>query len=317
MEVSTEGIDPGEAYDYWRHIAYYDFCADPRPGGRGAGFRASAQVLVTTKGDLCVYRSDAVSGRRTPRQIRTDGLDRFSFGMVLCGRRRYRDEDDGVAIATPGDFFCYDATRPSRVAWTAHRGIHFSLSRRLIEEASGWSIPPAADGMRALTASPLAPFLRSQLVLLARHLGSLPPVERAVAFDQAVDLALAVMAQAFRAQGADAVRSAYFVGAQRYIEQHLLDPNLDALRVAMALKCSRATLYRAFADQNLTVVRYIREARLNEAMRRLRLVSAGATIESLAVQCGFNSVSSFRRAFREKFGLNPSEVREAQSDQCS
>src|SRR5690606_5383626 len=142
VEVSTSDVRPSEAFDYWRDIAYYHFDADPQPPGGRLQFRARASALMTAVGDLVLYDSRGVSGRRTARQIRADGGDSFAFGLVLAGVRRHRDEREGVTVSCPGEFFCYDATRVSRVQWEDHRGVHLSLPHDLVRGAAGRELPP-------------------------------------------------------------------------------------------------------------------------------------------------------------------------------
>ena len=296
-----------------RFLALYRvlrFRRGARPPGRTGSFQARAQGLIEpVYGDLVVFQSDPVWGGRSQRQIRKSGGDRFTLGMVLSGSRYHRDEKDEPVISGPGDFFCYDAAKPSRVRWTAHRGVHLSLPRRLVEEATNGRIPPAASGATALAASPLAPFVRSQLRLIANHLGSLSRAERATVFRQTVELVLAALGQAYTDQ--EAGRSAYFVAAKRYIDADLADAELDPAQIAAGVGCSRATLYRAFAQHGLTVAGYVREVRLREAMHRLRAAPADTPIHAVAVQCGFNNLSNFRSAFRDRFGMSPREVRDS------
>ena len=115
--LSTTDVEPHEAFDYWRHIAYYHFDADREPPCGRHNFKARAYALVMPDGALCLYDSRGVAGRRTSQQMRADGGDSFAFGMVLSGIRLHRDERDGVTVAGPGDFFCYDAIKVSQVQW--------------------------------------------------------------------------------------------------------------------------------------------------------------------------------------------------------
>ncbi len=274
------------------------------------GFNAWAKAVVAPSGDLFVYESSGVSGQRTSRQIRADEADRFNFGIVLEGRRIHRDETDEVSIAGPGDFFSYDAAKPSRVEWSDHRGIHLSLPRQMVQSVIG-DIPPGSVVARKLSTSSLAPFLKSQLGVLARELASLSDIDRAAIFDNTMDLALTVLRQAFANPSKPPAldRRGCVAFARRIIIEQLANPNLDAAMIARSLGCSRATLYRAFAEYGLSVASYIRETRLEEAMRLIATGSVQLTIESIANQCGFVDVTHFRRAFRARFGMSPQEAR--------
>lgn len=309
FEVSTDGVEPGEAYDYWRDLAYYHFDAFQRP--KGSAFKARAQVVVSPAGNLYVFRSHGVSGQRTAGQIRADGGDELTLGLVLAGKRNHRDETDGVVVAAAGDFFAYDAAKPSRLEWDDHQGVQLLLPRKRVEAAIGGDLPPVSDLLRVLKRSNLSPFLRSHLKLLARKIGSLTPAERVTMFEYTVELSLAVLREAAAKENhAPAMGSwGYFNAAKQVIAARLADPGLDPGMIAQELGCSRATLYRAFSQYEMTVAEYIREARLEEAMRRLRSSSPRQSIEAIAAQCGFTDAKHFRKLFRARFGMSPKDAR--------
>lgn len=310
LEVSSDDARPGEAFDYWRNIAYYQFDADPPPGGAD-GFRARAKALVTPGGSLYIYKSSAVSGRRTARQIRADGGSGFTIGLVLSGRRWHQDETQVVTTAGPGQLFCYDAERVSRVKWTDHEGVHVALPRALVEAAVSGPLPPASRIIQTLNRSRLAPFLCSQLALLARQFDALSERERVVMFDASVDLFLTILRAAFAADGDAAAMDlrTYYTTARRLIQERYADHGLTPENIAWALGCSRSTLYRAFRAHGTTVARCIREVRLQEAKRRIE-EEADAPIATISAQCGFYDPAHFRRLFREHFDMNPSDVRD-------
>jgi|GEM_PF-524846 len=315
IQLSTDGLAPTETYDYWRQMAYYDFAADPyRPDAETGPFQARAFSVISPLGQFYVCRSDAVCGRRTPRQIRLDGIDHFSLGLVLSGQRHYAEQDGTTLTSKRGHLFLYDAVRPSRLAWSAHHGVHVALPRPVVEAALGTARLPAPEASRALNRSALAPFLRGQLRLFARRAASLDKRARTLIFDQTVRLLLAVLQEVASGQPGRIDRGAYYVAAIRYIDSHLADPNLNVPEIAGAVGCSRATLYRAFAEQGLEPAGYIREARLAQAARLLQSQEYGGTIRDLALQCGFVDVDRFRNAFRRRYGMTPAEFRKAKNE---
>lgn len=266
FELSTAHVDPREAYDYWRDIAYYYFEADRLPVDDRRDFEAHTKIIATPTGNIYAYESGPVSGRRTFGHIRADQGDSFDLGLVLAGRRRHRDETDAVQNAMQGEFFCYDAAKPSRVEWGYHRGIHLTIPRTMIASSIG-DIPPATEIVKALATSPLAPFLQAHLRVLASTLDRLSQSERAIIFDHTVDLTLSVLRQAIQSDAHPNLitKRSYYLAAKRIIHNHFSDPNLDAIRLSEMLGCSRSTLYRAFAAEGWTVADYIKEVRLREA----------------------------------------------------
>jgi len=94
-----------------------------------------------------------------------------------------------------------------------------------------------------------------------------------------------------------------------FISQNLLDPDLDPDMVAKHLGLSRARLYR-LAEPLGGIGKYIRAKRLQLAHEKLRHGGKGVgSISNLAFDLGFGTETAFRRAFKEAFGMTPSELR--------
>lgn len=304
LDVSTEGVDATQAYEYWRETVFYYFAADRQPDD-SQGFRAQANVLVSPRGEFRRYRSDAISGCRTERQVNADGGEDIDLGLVLAGERVHR-EGRWETASGPGEFFAYDSVKPSHVRWTAHMGLHLTLRRAEVVDQLGRDVPPSAELTRALHRSPLSRFFRHQLELFARQLDTLGVAQRQILLDHTLSLALILLQQAFGSRKLGERSSAYlYDAATQFIVRHLDDPDLDATRVAVALGCSRATLYRAFADRSMTVYSFIRELRLQRAKDLLEIPNSGMTVAEIAESVGFTNPSNFGRSFRQRFGQSP------------
>jgi AraC-like DNA-binding protein len=55
-------------------------------------------------------------------------------------------------------------------------------------------------------------------------------------------------------------------------------------------------------------MQYLRRQRLWRARRRLAQADAGTTVSGIALACGYLSLACFRRDFRHRFGISPSEL---------
>lgn len=100
-----------------------------------------------------------------------------------------------------------------------------------------------------------------------------------------------------------------FDSAVEYIENSLSDPDLSVEACAAAVGCSVSALSKVFRRQlNTSVAKYIRDARLDQA---LRLIRQGATVKAACDTCGFGSTETFHRAFKAKFGITPGQLRGA------
>ena len=73
---------------------------------------------------------------------------------------------------------------------------------------------------------------------------------------------------------------------------------------------SRRALQYAFREKlQATPSQWIREQRLARAMERLEAADGKTTVRAIALACGYRHMGLFSAAFRQRFGVSPSEVR--------
>ncbi|HEV7256225.1 MAG TPA: helix-turn-helix domain-containing protein [Bosea sp. (in: a-proteobacteria)] len=97
---------------------------------------------------------------------------------------------------------------------------------------------------------------------------------------------------------------------RQFIDRNLREPELDAALLCREIGMSRTQLYRLVHDDG-GVARYIRQRRLLRAYADLSDASNSASINAIADALCFEDASSFSRAFKQEFGLNPRDVRAA------
>lgn len=304
INMSTQDFRDVNAYDAWRHHAYYTFDADPLPCEEARRFGAAVVGAVDADGEFYRYRSHAIRGRGLPGAADRDGGDPLSLGFVVKGERRVREALDDARVSRSGDFFVYDPRDRVELSWTQHEAMHVVLRRPAVERALGTSQPSCTAILRALSTSKIVPLVRNQFAGLARNIAQLDPQELSFMLRQTIDLALFACSQARVAE-----HDGLFVAAIRLIERRLDDPALSPGAMAATLGVSRATLYRAFAVHELAVAEVIREARL---VRARHLIASGTSIAGSALASGWPDAGNFARAFKARFGLRPSEIRETE-----
>lgn len=98
--------------------------------------------------------------------------------------------------------------------------------------------------------------------------------------------------------------------ATAFIMRNLTSPELNVLRVAAAMRVSRRTIYNAFAAIGETPQKFILNARLDRCHQILSDDKAGRKfpITRLAFDSGFNDSAYFSRAFRQRYGMSPSQM---------
>jgi signal transduction histidine kinase/ligand-binding sensor domain-containing protein/AraC-like DNA-binding protein len=90
------------------------------------------------------------------------------------------------------------------------------------------------------------------------------------------------------------------------VVQHLEDPAFGPEALAAAAELSYHQLYRALRDElGVTPSRFIRRVRVETASELLR--QGAGNVTEVAYSVGFESLSYFSRAFRERFDAPPSE----------
>lgn len=96
------------------------------------------------------------------------------------------------------------------------------------------------------------------------------------------------------------------------IDRHAMDPDFGPQRLAELLQVSPRTLQRQFGMLGEPVGRRLLAVRLETARARLNAgdeSSGRNTIAAVAYESGFNDLSYFYRAFRERFGMPPGDIR--------
>jgi AraC-like DNA-binding protein len=96
---------------------------------------------------------------------------------------------------------------------------------------------------------------------------------------------------------------------RRYIRAHLTDPRLSPATIADALHISRSTLYAALPADSGGVAAEVRRQRLARAHTIIRDATNPQSIAEIAVSVGIPSAAQFSRAFRERYGLSPRQLR--------
>jgi AraC family transcriptional regulator len=94
----------------------------------------------------------------------------------------------------------------------------------------------------------------------------------------------------------------------RYIREHISEP-LDRETLADVAGFSVPHFHRVFtAHVGESAISYVRRLRLERAGRKLRM--GAVDITEVALAAGYDSHAAFSKAFKQHFGLSPSEFRQ-------
>ncbi len=94
----------------------------------------------------------------------------------------------------------------------------------------------------------------------------------------------------------------------RYIREHITEP-LDRETLADVAGFSVPHFHRVFtAHVGESAIAYVRRLRLERAARKLRM--GAVDITEVALAAGYDTHAAFSKAFKQQFGLSPSEFRQ-------
>lgn len=307
-KVDTRFADPTERFDLWRDVTGVSLDYEPTERTPTKGFQGSGFGFFTGQdGNFLLSNSDPLAVRRS--QIHTqDAGNQISFGLMLDGERLAASSGDDRVCNLAGDFFVDDGRRRLELVYPGRqRSVWLSIPRAAVVAIFRGDVPLPSEMAAALRASRLAPVIHGQFAAVARYGAQFTDIEGEAAITATSRLVLAALAatREDQARGLDDAPTLLIV-ARRYIESHLADPDLDVEAVAGAVGCSRAALYRAFAEGGSGVAEVIRELRL-ERMRAL-LETEPLGVAEAAARCGFNDLRALQRRFKERFGLSPRDL---------
>ena len=96
-----------------------------------------------------------------------------------------------------------------------------------------------------------------------------------------------------------------------FVQEHLRDPDLDVDMVATQLGLSPRHVHRLFKDEPQHLMHWVWSERLRHCYADLsRESQRNKTVAQIAYTWGFNDSAHFSRAFRQRFGEAPSDVRD-------
>ncbi|WP_316778495.1 helix-turn-helix domain-containing protein [Streptomyces sasae] len=305
--LTTRSVPPDESLEYW-HDAVFDTLVGMDIATDGRTYDAT--LRTDRLGDLRITTVEADPGQvhRAPRFIaRGDGQEIF---VAVQSTGRAQVEQDGRSTELrAGDIGFFETVRPFRTTYPERfRMKIFAVPRQLLDlseadvrQITGRAVHPSG-GLAAL----LAPVLER----LADTSGSYttPTAERLAG--SVIDLVAATAAGQLGAEpaelpGADGV---LLLRVKTYIRWHLSNPGLAPSVIAGAHGISVRYLHRLFEAEGRTVCQWIREQRLRECRRELVAQPPGSvSLGQVARRWGFASPAGFGKAFRNSFGMSPTD----------
>ncbi|MFI6172374.1 AraC family transcriptional regulator [Nocardia sp. NPDC051052] len=301
---STLHVSDGDRADYWtRHVRMnhgelrFDF-------GQHRDFVGRTEVQRCGAYQLVEFESLRIRYQRTTAHLRNDD-DRSARLVIPLHGRIELAQGEGAAVLTPGQMGMVSLDRPLSLAHddNAHAWI-LTVPAEDIPADLDNGVPITLDSRQAILATVLA-----MTKELATHRETMSGWEFAEIAGRLVDL-LGRSIHERQAPYLDRLAS-IAKDAATYVQKTSDDPAITPHSVADHLGCSRRQLELALRTTDTPPAQLIREARLKQARRRLQDPFNVSTIDAIAFESGFRSLSAFREAFAKQYGLRPGQVRKA------
>ncbi|MGP1664722.1 MAG: helix-turn-helix domain-containing protein, partial [Rhodanobacter sp.] len=295
-------------HDAWRESIGPLFDVSPVASNPQESFNATLQSYLWNR-QLVLGRTECSAMRfeRSPLRLARDGLDYYLIQTHLAGSQDLRRGNRQVHANT-GDLMVIDLAERHAAVTSDFCNLTLIIPRHLL--APHLLQPDSQQGRILRKDNALAE-------LAVRHLIALYGVAERVSPAEALRLiepTLMLLASALNGgtesveKGVNGVAHSLVTRARMEIDNRL-HQNLTVDDLCRALRISRTVLYRLF--EPLGGVRaYIQECRLRRCAQALLAPRyARRKILDIAFAHGFQSEAHFSRAFKHKYGLNPSEAR--------
>ncbi|MFI5762355.1 helix-turn-helix domain-containing protein [Streptomyces sp. NPDC051563] len=276
-----------------------------------ADFRAKFTDLDLGAVRLSALKCSPVHSRRTSAHVRRGDPEHMQLALITQGAFKISQRGSESVIA--GGLVLTDTSRPSEGVSAGGQGeaIVLQIPRPALALRSNRVDRLLAQNLSAATGSAavLADFLKTLLA----HGPYCSPEELRGLGAIALDLATACLAQHLGDPGeapAEVRAQETRQRIHRFIENNLGDPGLTPQAIADRHNLSLRGLHALFAGQDLSVSARIRENRLERARADLACgEQGGQPVQEIAARWGFSSATAFSRAFREAYGITPTEHR--------
>jgi len=308
LRFTTDAVRPAQRVSFWKDAICTAFvrleleCDSRRP------FHAALSARSLPRFDCISVSGSAQHVRRSERLVGEDHADSLILMRQLRGSCVATQGDSELPLAE-GGIVLLDSRRPYSLRFPGEFvQTVIKLPASVMEQRLGRGVACSGRALPSGCAtSRLAGLAIDELARETRESVALPL--SAIAFDL---LALA-LAQSLPATASPPRVAAMRVSwAKAHVLDNLRDATLEPLAVAARQGISLRLLQRHFAAQGESLAAFILEQRLQRCREALRDPAQGRrTITDIALSWGFGDSARFSRAFRQRFGHAPSELRAA------
>jgi AraC family transcriptional activator of tynA and feaB len=300
---STDTIPARERFSYWREAlcqAVFNISIEAPPKD------FSARVVARSAGPLRFATSESSGYHVVRTQRDTAPADHYSIYLQLRGRAIISQGDQALAF-DPSDIAISDGRDPFRADLSiAGKRAFAVIPRDMLNRRAPWLRDKPLHRLAAST----------RFVNLARHHMMELTADNSTLSEGGMSLLTENLCNLLALASAPEVSpnrlqpELQIEAMLAFCRQNLHDADLSPQRVADHLGISVRTLHLRFSQIGETFGRWLRDSRLDACSLALRdPAQSAANISEIAYRWGFNDLSHFNKAFRERFGRTPGEWR--------
>ena len=310
--LSTSDIVERKRFQFWQDAVCDTFVELDCEAYADRPFYGEISTAHCSDLHFSSVRSDGQIVKRTPTRIRRAREEVMLISLQVRGAGVIA-QDGREARLGPGDFACYDSTRPYTLTFTADfEQIVLHMPReamvRRIGRTETWTA--RRIGATSPVASLVLPFVQQTASIVS----DVTPATASQLSETCLSLVTAALAEhtGGGTDGSTAARTALIFRAKALIDSLLHDHTLNTEKIAGLVGISPRYLQDLFHAEQSTVSEWIWKRRLEKSRRYLAdPLHAGDSIAQIALACGFADFGHFSRRYKDAFGVSPRDDRAA------
>ncbi len=308
--LDTNTLESRERLAFWHDAGSRLYVRHQPHVTRPDSFSVVTQFGSSNAYDVSIVRMSEAVLERSQYHTRIDETERCFLCMVLEGALSF--EHGGKIISpAPGEIFVIDTCQPYRLIYDKpSRLLHYTVSREELERRLG-NLNRYA-GVTTSTGDPIGDIAAEMMCKVAATLDFKGELAEFRALEAAVELITTALRRAADLGGASlsSCKEIVLSRLEHAIARQLNDPGLDAAALAREAGVSIRYANKLLAERGSSLMRYVKDTRLERCARMLEDPSQRQrSITEIALALGFNDMSHFSRAFRERFAMSPRDYR--------
>ena len=305
--LSTDMVEEKLRYDYWRQVSsvIYDTTAWNINGDQGLRGTASSRLFGSMVVGATTFNDQKCS--RDLKIIARTSLELYIVQLVLSGEGQ-GDYNGADVNLRQGDILIHDLTQKMAGQVSAGARLSIAVARSEIQRRVKRQ---NLHGLVLRAESPITHLLSEYMIGLDKVLTDLELDASA----DAQEALLILLASAINGEGGDIREIPINLPMKQriidFIDRNIVDPLLNPQLIMNSFRVSRSHLYRIF-DTEGGVARFIRDRRLDLAYRLLSSQNSnGLSNKEIIHRSGLSDTIHFAKIFKERFGILPTETRDA------